>query len=168
MEIVQVGFLIQVLQITCPVIKKHSLRLIAACRELSIFGMVLSRILWARGSIILKCKNDEHKVLTSIYLILRLTTNIVSLGQLEEDGHKIVLQFGFLKIWDRSGRLVAKVQWVVNHLYILQVNIGKPVCLTAQGDSPAWYWHARYGHLNFRGLWKLATGEMVNGLPWVD
>jgi hypothetical protein len=62
-----------------------------------------------RGSIILKCKNGEHKVLVGVYLIPRLIANIVSLGQLEEDGQMIVLQAGFLKISDSSGRLVVMV-----------------------------------------------------------
>jgi transposase InsO family protein len=32
----------------------------------------------------------------------------------------------------------------------------------------AWRWHSRYGHLNFRGLKRLAEGEMVKGLPHID
>jgi hypothetical protein len=51
-----------------------------------------------RGTILLKCKNGDHKVLTNVYLIPGLTTNIVSLGQLEEDGHKLMLHGGFPKI----------------------------------------------------------------------
>jgi hypothetical protein len=52
----------------------------------------------SRGTILLKCKNGDHKVLTNVYLIPGLTTNIVSLGQLEEDGHKLMLHGGFPKI----------------------------------------------------------------------
>jgi hypothetical protein len=59
-----------------------------------------------RGTILLKYKNGEHKVLVGVYLIPRLTANIVSLGQLEEDGHKIVLHASFERIWDQSGRMV--------------------------------------------------------------
>jgi hypothetical protein len=91
-----------------------------------------------QGTILLKCKTGEHKALVGIYLIPRLTANIVSLGQLEEDGHKIVLHEGFLKIWDRLGRMVAKVQRAANRLYVLRLDIDRPVCLAAQGDSPAW------------------------------
>jgi hypothetical protein len=129
------------------------------------FGDVAVTNIVGKGSIILKCKNGEHKALAGVYLIPRLTTNIVSLGQLEEDGHKIMLQSGFLKIWDCSIRLVARVSWAMNRMSILQLNVDNLVCLTAQGDSPAWRWHTRYGHLNLRGLRKLATGKMVNGLP---
>jgi hypothetical protein len=95
------------------------------------FGNVVVTNIVGKGSIILKCKNGENKALVGVYLISRLTTNIVSLGQLEEDGHKIMLQSGFLKIWDCSIRLVARVLWAVNHLYVLQLNVDNPVCLTA-------------------------------------
>jgi hypothetical protein len=87
---------------------------------------------------------------------------------LEEDGHKIIMHAGFLRIWDHHGRAVAKVKRVVNRLYVIQFDINQPVCPAAQGDSPAWHWHVRFGHLNFFGLRCLATGEMVKGLPPID
>jgi hypothetical protein len=111
-----------------------------------------------RGTIMFKCKTGEHKLLVGVYMIPCLTANIVSLGQLEEDGHKIIMHADFLKIWDHHGRVVAKVKRVVNRLYVIRLDIDRPMCLAAQGDSPAWCWHVRIGHLRFRGLW----------LPWID
>jgi hypothetical protein len=73
-----------------------------------------------------------------VYLILWLTTNIVSLGQLEEDGHRILLFGGCLKIWDQWETLVAKVERSVNSLYLLKLNVVQLVCLVAQGNSAAW------------------------------
>jgi transposase InsO family protein len=93
---------------------------------------------------------------------------IVSLGQLEEDGHNIVLHAVYLRIWDQCGRMVAKVQRATNRLYVITLDMDRPVCLAAQGDSSAWKWHARYGHLNFRGPKCLAMEEMVAGLPQID
>jgi hypothetical protein len=46
--------------------------------------------------ILIKCKSGGHKTLTGVYYIPRLTANIVSLGQLEEVGYKIILDGGFL------------------------------------------------------------------------
>jgi hypothetical protein len=63
-----------------------------------------------RGTILLKWKTGEHKTLEGVYLIPQLTANIVSLGQLEEDGHKIVLHAGYLRIWNQCGHMVVKVQ----------------------------------------------------------
>jgi hypothetical protein len=121
-----------------------------------------------RGTILIRCKTGEHEVLPGVYLIPRLTANILSLGQLEEDGHKIMLHAEFLRIWDRRGCMVAKIRRGVNRLYVLHLDINKPVCMAAQGEDPAWRWHARYGHLNFRSLRKLEQEEMVHGLQICD
>jgi hypothetical protein len=114
-----------------------------------------------RGTILLKCRNDAHHVLAGVYLIPRLTTNIVSLGQLEEDDHKILLLHGRLKIWDVKGQLVANVARTANRLYVLELEVARPICLMVQGNIAAWRWHARFGHLNFRGLRRLAEENMV-------
>jgi hypothetical protein len=60
------------------------------------------------------------------------------------------------------------VKHASNRLYILYLNVDHPVCLAAQGTSPAWRWHSRYGNLNFCGLKRLAEGEMVRGLPQIN
>jgi hypothetical protein len=116
------------------------------------FGDGLVAKIEGHGTILLKCKTSEHKALAGVYLIPRLRANITSLGQMEEDGCKIMLHVGHLKIWDRLGRLVASVKRAPNQLYVLQLDVDRPVCLAAQGTSPAWCWHTRYGHLNFRSL----------------
>ncbi|WVZ91483.1 hypothetical protein U9M48_037649 [Paspalum notatum var. saurae] len=121
-----------------------------------------------RGTVLFNSKSGEHQALTGVYHIPRLTTNIISLGQLEEDGFKILLESGFLRIWDRRRRLLAKVPRAANRLYQLTLDINQPVCLVAQGTVAAWRWHARYGHLNFRALRELAHQEMVKGLPQLD
>jgi hypothetical protein len=104
-------------------------------------------------------------VLTGVYYTPHLMANIISLGQLEEVAYRIMLHDGFLRLWDWVGALVAKVKCVSNRLYILYLDVNRPLCLAGQGTSLAWRWHSRYGHLNFRGLKRLAKGERVRGLP---
>jgi hypothetical protein len=120
------------------------------------------------GTILIKCKTGGHKALTGVYYIPRLKANIVSLGQMEEAGYKIVLESGFLKLWNRAGTLAAKVKRGASHLYVLHLDVDRPVCLAAQGMSLAWRWHSRYGHLNFCGLKRLFESELVKGLPHID
>jgi transposase InsO family protein len=121
-----------------------------------------------RGTVLFKGKTGEHQKLADVYHIPRLTANIISLGQLEEKRFKILLEDGALKIWDPQRRLVAVVRRAANRLYILNTNIGKPVCLAAHAEEASWRWHARYGHLSFQGLQKLSKGEMVRGLPRIE
>lgn len=40
--------------------------------------------------------------------------------------------------------------------------------MAANGTETAWRWHARFGHLNFQALRRLAQAEMVRGLPVID
>jgi hypothetical protein len=91
------------------------------------------------GMVLFNCKNGEHHAFVGIYNILKLNTNIISMGQLDEIG-----------------------------LYVLHVEIATPVCLAMRESKDVWLWHARYRHLNFSALCKLVREEMVCRLPKVE
>jgi hypothetical protein len=112
-----------------------------------------------RGTIILTSKNGEHHALTGVYYIPRLKVSILSIGQLDETGCHVDINDGILRIFDQHGVLLAKVARDKDLV------VGRPVCLVAHASEAAWQWHARYGHLNFGSLRKLATQRMVRGLP---
>jgi len=121
-----------------------------------------------KGSILFACKSGKHRRLDGVYYIPRLTTNIISLGQMDEDGYKVDIEGGVLRLYDVQRRLLAKVYRSPSRLYLLDMNIAAPVCLTARVGGMAWRWHERYGHLNFQALRKLKRLEMVRGLPAID
>jgi transposase InsO family protein len=79
-----------------------------------------------------------------------------------------MIDAGVMKIRDQERRLFAKVPRSPNRLYVLEVNLDTPVCLAVKGSENAWLWHARFGHLNFPALSKLARGDMVRGLSEVE
>ncbi|WVZ54781.1 hypothetical protein U9M48_005530 [Paspalum notatum var. saurae] len=109
------------------------------------------------GTVLFVCKNGEHQVLSNVYYIPRLTTNIVSVGQLDEAGHEILIKEGVMKVKDSCERLLAHVPRKANRLF--------PVYLSVRAEEKAWKWHARLGHLNFQAIRTLACKEMVRGLP---
>jgi hypothetical protein len=121
-----------------------------------------------KGTVLFVCKSDEHRRLDGVYYIPRLTTNIVSLGQMDEDGFKVDIESGVLRLYDLKRKLLAKVHRSPSRLYFLDMNIAAPVCLTARVGDVAWCWHERYGHLNFQSLRKLGRADMVRGLPAID
>ncbi|XP_066320456.1 uncharacterized protein [Miscanthus floridulus] len=51
-----------------------------------------------RSMILFECKNGEHRLLAGVYYIPKLTANIVSLGQLDEDDHEVRIKKGVLRI----------------------------------------------------------------------
>ena len=121
-----------------------------------------------KGTILLACKSGEHRRLDGVYYIPRLTTNIVSLGQMDEDGFKVDIESDILRLFDLRRQLLAKVYRTPSRLYYLDMNIAALVCLTARAGDVMWRWHERYGHLNFQSLRKLGREDMVRGLPSID
>jgi hypothetical protein len=106
-------------------------------------------IIRGRGSVLFKCQNGEHRVLTEVYYIPDLRSNIISLGQMDEAGCKVLIKNSELHIFDRPRKLVTCVSRSKNRLYIVSLNLTAPVCMLAKLNDVAWLWHARYGHLHF-------------------
>jgi transposase InsO family protein len=92
----------------------------------------------------------------------------VSVGQLDEGGCKINIDEGVMTIREPSWRLLAKVARSANRLYVLNINLTRPVCLAARGKEETWRWHARLEHVNMSALRKMAREELVRGLPAVE
>jgi transposase InsO family protein len=61
--------------------------------------------------------------------------------------------------------VLTRVPRAVNRLYILELKIEQPVCLSTKVEESSWRWHARFCHLSFPTLQKLYRGAMVRGLP---
>ena len=132
------------------------------------FGDVLLVNIEGIGSVVLQTKNQGHKVLTEVYYIPKLRSNIVSSDQLKEGGCKVVLEDGWCKVFDVGRSLLARAPRVMNQLYLLEVHLAALVCPMTKTDDKAWLWHGRYGHLNFRALRELGSKGMVEGLPLVE
>ena len=120
------------------------------------------------GSVEIQGRHNQHKVLTDVYYIPKLKSNIVSLGQLEEKGSKSVLENGKLCVFDQEKTLLISAPRTANRLYTIKLGLTTPVCLLAKSDDAAWRWHARLGHLNFRALRNLSSKGMVHGMPTVN
>ena len=99
------------------------------------------------GSVLFTAKTGEHRLLTGVYFIPALRNSIISLGQLDESGSRVLIEHGILRIWDRHRRLLAKVTRGENRLYVLDVQVAQPLCLAARRDDEAWQWQERFGHL---------------------
>nr|AAG60200.1 putative gag-pol polyprotein [Oryza sativa Japonica Group] len=120
------------------------------------------------GSVTFTAKSGEHRLLTGVYYIPALRNSIISVGQLDENGSRVLVEDGLMRIWDRRRRLLAKVTRGTNRLYILSAQVAHPVCLAARRDDEAWQWHERFGHLHFEALKQLSAKEMVRGMPCLD
>lgn len=86
----------------------------------------------SEGSILLQGRTWEHKLLTDIYCIPKLRSNILSLGQATEQGCGVRMKDNYLMLRDPSGRLLIKVLRASNRLYKVSLKVGSPTCLLAK------------------------------------
>ncbi|XP_073363375.1 uncharacterized protein [Aegilops tauschii subsp. strangulata] len=121
-----------------------------------------------RGTIIFGCRNGEHRALTDVYYIPRLRSNIISLGQLGENGSQVLIEHGVLRLRDQQQRILIRVERMRNRLYVVTLDATQPVCLAVRAGEQAWRWHERYGHLNFDALCRLSRHDMVRGLQVIE
>jgi hypothetical protein len=120
------------------------------------------------GSVIFTAEYGEHILLTGVYYIPTLRNSIISLGQLDENGLHVEIKNGVMRIWDCHRHLLAKVTRGTNRLYVLNVQVAQPLCLTTHWDNEAWQWHKRFGQLHFEALKRLSDKGMIRGLPSFD
>lgn len=109
-----------------------------------------------RGSVSIKCRNGEERVLTEVYYIPSLCNNIISLGQLSEKGNSVILKGDFLWIRDSKGELVMKVKRSANRLYKIILENNDAMSLLSEIDERSWMWHSRFGHVNFKALKQMS------------
>jgi hypothetical protein len=119
-------------------------------------------------SIMFMGKTDKHKLLPGVYYIPTIQNSIISLGQVDEGGSSIEIDRGMLQIWDCRSRLLAKVNHGRNRLYVLHMDVARPLCLAAHRDDEAWRRHEQFGHHHIKALWKLRREKMVRGMPQID
>ena len=100
--------------------------------------------------------------LTILLCTLSLKAKSLSLGRLDEQGCKILLQNGILTIHDQKGCLVTKVKKSVHQSYLLQLDVVER-CLVMKNYT-SWLWHKGYGHMNFVSLRPLNSQEILRGI----
>lgn len=76
-----------------------------------------------RGTILLTCKNGEHRAFTNVYFIPRLTANIIGVGLLDEISYQVLVEDGVMRIRGEERRLLAKIHRSPSRLYVLDINL---------------------------------------------
>ncbi|KAL8100917.1 hypothetical protein AgCh_032970 [Apium graveolens] len=118
-----------------------------------------------KGSINFKCKNGEERMLHEVYYIPSLYSNIISLGQLSEEGNEVILKGNYLWVYEKKGSLLMKVKRSQNRLYKLLDETVTSECLLSKLDEVSRLWHVRLGHVNQLSIALMKKNNMVYGLP---
>ncbi|XP_074362319.1 uncharacterized protein LOC141702553 [Apium graveolens] len=116
-----------------------------------------------KGSVILCCKNGGERILREVNYIPTLCNNIISLGQMSEEGNKVILNGEYLWVYDKENLLLMKVKRSMNRLYKIIIDSRKSSCLLSKCDEISWFWHSRLGHVNFKAMSLMSSNQMVRG-----
>nr|GEW97861.1 zinc finger, CCHC-type [Tanacetum cinerariifolium] len=120
-----------------------------------------------KGTLMFQCKNGDQLMVSDVYFFSALTSNILSLGQLTEVGYDVWLHNEYLRVYNKQGTLVLKVQRSSNRLYKMALKVAKSACLAVSLVDDAWTWYARLGHANFYTLEMMGKKRLVTGMPCV-
>ncbi|KAL0287793.1 UNVERIFIED_CONTAM: Retrovirus-related Pol polyprotein from transposon TNT 1-94 [Sesamum angustifolium] len=97
-------------------------------------------------------KVGDKEAITLHLINENLKTNLLSVGQLQEKGYKIVIKNGVCRVQDEKLGLIAQVNMTSNRMFPLYLQSLTHSCFSAKVNDEAWLWHFRYGHLHFGGL----------------
>ncbi|CAA7016056.1 unnamed protein product [Microthlaspi erraticum] len=123
-----------------------------------------------KGSLRLEI-NGMIRVITSVYYVPGLRNNLLSIGQLQEKGLRVVIEDNVCEIWHKQQKeMVMYSIMTKNRMFIALAKVrsaretedGKCLLVSEKTEK---LWHRRFGHLNYGGLRILAAKKMVNGLP---
>ncbi|GJV00932.1 zinc finger, CCHC-type containing protein [Tanacetum coccineum] len=84
-----------------------------------------------KGSILIECDDEKQRIISHVYYIPDLKSNLLSLGQFTEIGCKVVMEDDELRLYDMDNKIFMKVTRLRNRLYKANLRIGTPVCLLA-------------------------------------
>eukprot|EP00253_Pinus_taeda_P028922 PITA_28922 len=113
------------------------------------------------GSIQLQMFDGTTRILSNVRHVPDLRKNLISLGALDSNGYKTVIQGGVMKIY-RGILLVMKAKKVGN-LFQLEGGTGSAFVSTVSkyDTSSIHLWHQKLGHMSERGLKILADRRKI-------
>ena len=96
------------------------------------FGDLTKRPVTGRGKILITSTNGEQQLIFNIYYVPDLKSNILSLGQLLEEGYDIHIKNLALCIRDKHKNLVTHGKMTKNSMFPLNLKIDQSRCLKAK------------------------------------
>ena len=118
-----------------------------------------------KGAIEVNQKDGGTLRLCHVLFVPKLEANILSLGQLDEEGYRMIMGEGKLTIFNPYGQLFAEVHRSTGRLYLLKLSIIDQCLIMSEDTTKEWLWHSRLGHLNFHTLQEMSRKKSVEGLP---
>lgn len=110
-----------------------------------------SMVVMEKGNVRLQV-NGRIQIITGVFYVPKLKTNLLSIGQLQERGFTILFQGKKCKVFHPEKGLILETKMVSNRMFILHA-ISRPIastCFNTITEDIVQLWHCRYGHLSFK------------------
>ncbi|MFS7989867.1 putative RNA-directed DNA polymerase [Helianthus anomalus] len=111
--------------------------------------------------------DGTSQVITNVYYVPHLTSNLISVGQLQDKSLTFVIQGGMCKAYHPQKGLIIASKMSRNRMFPVFASL-KPApikCLQVREDSKTQIWHRRFAHVNHKALRTMQYRKMVKGLP---
>ncbi|KAK1423937.1 hypothetical protein QVD17_19248 [Tagetes erecta] len=121
------------------------------------------------GTVNLVLENGMNCSLKGVRYIPELKRSLLSLGSLEKDGYQVSLKNGKAKV-SKGSLVYLSGTRKENNIYLLDGKVSQGSAAVAQdaGNSLAWLWHRRLGHISCQGLLELLKQGTITGLTKTD
>ena len=88
-----------------------------------------------KGKIMIHLKNDSHEYISSVYYVLELKSNILSIGQLLEKSYIIYIENSTLTLRNKNKKLIAKIQILKHGVFAINIKIDQEM-LSSMFERP--------------------------------
>ncbi|EOY18307.1 Uncharacterized protein TCM_042900 [Theobroma cacao] len=103
------------------------------------------------------------KYITGVHYIPEVDQNLLSVGKLTRSHYALLFEDQYYTIHDPTGAEMITVE-MKNNCYPLNLMNANQVAFYCEMDTSE-LWHKRLGHVNYGSLAKMATDDLVEGLP---
>ena len=111
--------------------------------------------------------NHSSILIENVLLVDGLKHNLLSISQLCDKGFYVSFDKSGCKIIDIESNRIMLIGHRIGNIYMVHlddINFSH-ACLVDNDENDAWLWHRKLGHASISVLEKLASQNLVRGLP---
>jgi len=119
-----------------------------------------------KGNVRMKV-NGVTQVITDVYYVPELKSNLLSVGQIQEKGLTILIKDNVCKVFHSRRGLIMQSEMSGNRMFYFKAAMASktPTCYQTRIEDESQLWHSRFGHLHYKALRTLVYKGMVEGMP---
>ncbi|MCO5583616.1 hypothetical protein L7F22_037529 [Adiantum nelumboides] len=129
------------------------------------FSQEMILIMQFKGKERLQMSQGEEKDLSNVLLVLGITKNLISVGQIVEKGYEAKFNKDGCYVKNDQGKVVAHGE-KNGRLFKLKMNATHNANLSSHSSSSSLIlWHKRLGHISHQSIMHMKKEGLVEGLP---